>query len=111
MPFGTITAQTLTYDPRSPGTYTRTTVGFGQPDNSFIVRGASVNNGVYRASVSKILQKDVTVNGSTVRRTSTFTSSWVTTADFTAAEIDSQASDVAEFLTSTTITRINQGES
>jgi len=112
MPFGTITAQTQTYDPRSPGIYTRTSVGLGQPDNSFVIRPASSKADPLRASVSRVIQKDVVVGGSTVRKTATVTVSCVVpSADFTSTEVDSLVADISEFITATSITRILQGES
>jgi len=114
MPFGNITAQGVVYESRSPGRYTRSTVAFGQPDNSFVIRGAVAQSeaGILRASVSRILQKDVTVSGAILRRTATFTGSLVVPAmDYTALELDSLASDVAEFYTANTITRMLMGES
>jgi hypothetical protein len=111
MPFGNITAQTITYEPRSPGIYTRSSVTFGQPDNSFVVRGAPKGDPL-RASVSRVLQKDVTIGGQTVRKTATVTLSIVTpSSDFTATELDSLASDISEFITSATASRLLQGES
>lgn len=113
MPYGNITAQTLIYEPRSAGKYTRSTVAFGQPDNSFVVRGANaLSLDPLRASVSRVLQKDVTVNGAVVRKTATVTLSIVAPpADFTAAEIDSLVADLSEFISTTTVTRLLMGES
>lgn len=112
MPFGTITAQTQNYEAREPGRYVRSSVSFGQPDNSFIVRGAASRAEPLRASVSRVLQKDVVVGGNTVRKTATVTLSIVTpSADFTAAEIDSMVADMSEFLTVNTTTRLLMGES
>lgn len=113
MPFGTITAQTLTYEPRSTGKYTRSSVAFGQPDNSFIVRGTNaLTADPLRASVSRVLQKDVTIGGSVTRKTATVTLSFVApSSDFTAAELDSLAADLSEFITSSTVSRLFMGES
>lgn len=113
MPFGNITAQTLTYEPRSTGKYTRSTVTFGQPDNSFIIRGAnSLQTDPLRASVSRVLQKDVTLGSASARKTATVTLSFVAPpSDFTPAELDSLATDLSEFITSSTVSRIFMGES
>lgn len=113
MPFGTITAQTLTYEPRTPGTYVRSTVTFGSPSNEFRIRGGTVSkDGLIRTSISRVLEKDVTVGSQVVRRSVTLTCSIVTpSADFTAAEIDSLFTDVSEFITATTVSRMLQGES
>lgn len=112
MPFGTITAQTLTYAPRSDGRYTRSSTTFGQPDNSFVVRGNTTSGEVGRASVSRVLQKDVIVGGATVRKSATVTVSIVTpNSDFTPAEIDSLLTDISEFVTTDTVSRLLMGES
>lgn len=112
MPFGTITAQTLTYEPRQPGVYTRASLTFGQPDNSFIVRGRGGNAEPARCSISRVLQKDIVVGGNTVRKSATVTLSIVTpTADFTPAEIDSMVADLSEFISATTVSRMLMGES
>lgn len=113
MPYGNITAQNLVYEPRSAGKYTRSSVTFGQPDNSFIVRGANaLSTDPLRTSVSRVLQKDVTVNGVVVRKTATVTLSMVSPpADFTAAEIDSLVADLSDFISTTTVTRLFMGES
>jgi len=114
MPFGNIVAQGVTYEPRSVGKYTRSTVAFGQPDDSFIIRGANALSGadVLRASASRVLQKDITLAGNTVRKTMTFTGSIVVpTVGFTASEVDYLAMDIAEFFTVNTVTRMLMGDS
>ncbi|UHM27593.1 MAG: hypothetical protein SaLV5_gp2 [Sanya levivirus 5] len=113
MPFGTITAQAQNYEPRDDGHYVRSTVVFGAPDNSFVVRGASNPKAdPIRASVSRVLQKDVVINGTTVRKTATMTISIVApSVDFTANELDSLGQDLSDFLTPVTISRLLMGES
>lgn len=112
MPFAIITAQTLPFEPRSEGHYVRSNVAFGAPDNSFVIRGANAKSEPLRASVSRVLQKDITIAGNTVRKTATVTLAIVVpTADFTALELDSLATDISEFLTSNTATRLLMGES
>ncbi len=111
MPFGTITSQTVNFAPRADGRYTKSTLSFGDPDDSFVVRGASKSDPL-RPSVSRVLQKDVTVGGVVVRKTATVTVSIVTpSSGFTAAEIDSLATDLSNFLTVDTVTRLTMGES
>lgn len=111
MPFGNITAQTLTYQPRDDGHYVLSTVAFGNPDNSFIIRPAVAKSNPLRGSVSRVLQKDVTVSGATTRKTATVTLAIVSPdADFTATELASLKTDINEFLTSTNLTRMLMGE-
>lgn len=112
MPFGTITAQTLAYAPRDTGNYVRSTLAFGDPNNAFIVRGANAKADPLRASVSRVLQKDVVIGGETVRKSATVTLSIVTpSAGFTASEMDSLVTDLSEFITADTVTRLFMGES
>lgn len=113
MPFGNITANTKIYEPRTPGTYVLSTVTFGQPSNEFRIRGASLSkDGLMRASVIRVLQKDVIVGSASVRKESSVGLNIVVpSADFTAAEIDTLCGDISEFLTVATVTRLMQGES
>lgn len=110
--FGNITAQTLVYEPRREGTYVRSSVTFGQPDNSFVIRGAAPKAEPLRCSVSRVLQKDVTVGGATVRKSATVTLSFVSpSSDFTPTELDSLVADLNEFITPVNVSRLLMGES
>lgn len=113
MPFGTISSQSVDYNPRQPGHYSRSTVAFGDPADEFIVRGASVSSdGVHRASVARVLQKDVTSGSDSTRKQATVNIGITVPSDgFTAAELDSLANDISTFFTVDTITRLLQGES
>lgn len=112
MPFGTITSQTLSYAPRQEGVYALSTLAFGAPSNQFIVRGAQPNANPRRISVSRVLQKDVTEGGVTTRKTATVTTSVVVpSTGFTATEIDSLVTDISNFFTDDTVTRMSMGES
>lgn len=113
MPFGTITVNTKTFESRTPGSYSLSTVVFGQPNNEFRIRGASQSkDGVLRSTVTRLLEKDVVVGSDTVRRQCVVTLSVSSPpTDFTGSEIDGLASDISEFLTASTISRLMQGES
>lgn len=113
MPFGNITVNTKTFEPRQPGTYTLNTVTFGQPSNEFRIRGATPSkDGLLRTSVTRVLERDVVVGSSTVRKQCVVTLSVASpVADFTGSEIDGLASDISEFITASTISRLMQGES
>lgn len=114
MPFGSITVNTKTYEPRQPGFYSLSTAVFGDPLNEFRVRGASSSSkdGILRSSVTRVFEKDVTVGSDTMRKQCVVTISIASpTAGFTGAEIDGLASDISEFLTASTISRLMQGES
>lgn len=110
MPFGTITSQSLTYQPRAEGMYVLSTLSFSDPSNHFLMRGASKTDPL-RASVSRVLQKDIVVGGETKRISCTVTLSVVTpSSGFTPAEIDSAATDLSTFITTDTISRLLTGE-
>lgn len=113
MPFGTITVNTKSFEPRTPGTYVLSTVSFGQPSNEFRLRGATIGkDGLMRASIVRVLEKDVTVGSDIVRKQALVSTNIVTPAsDFTAAELDALLSDSSEFVSSATLSRLMQGES
>lgn len=113
MPFGTITAATKSYEPRTPGTYILSTVVAGQPTNEFRLRGASITkDGLLRCSLTRVLEKDVLVGGSSVRKQGIISLSvTIPAADYTATDVDSLIADISEFATATTISRMLQGES
>lgn len=111
MPFGTITSRSSTYEPRDVGVYSKTGTTFSSPDDSYIVRGATKGSDVLRASVSRVLQKDVVVGGATKRLSATVTLSIVTPpSDFTPAELDDLATDLSNFVSADTVSRMLLGE-
>lgn len=113
MPFGTITSQTKTYEPRSPGVYSESTVAFGSPTNEYRVNGATRGrDNLLRSSVVRVLEKDYTSGGVTERKRLIVSLSITSpSVAFTAAEIDSLAEDISVFLTASVVTRLMQGES
>jgi len=113
MPFGNITVNTKTYEPRTPGTYSLSTTVFGQPLNEFRVRGAQKSKDkLLRSSVTRVYEKDVTVGTVVTRKQSVVTLNITTPdADFSGADIDNLTSDISEFLTATIVSRLMQGES
>lgn len=113
MPFGNIVAQTVTFEPRTPGLYSKSGLQFTDPANEFRVRGGTPGKGgSTSSSVTRVLQKDVTVGSSVVRKSAALSLQIQAPTDggFTSAELDSMATDIAEFLTATTISRLMQGE-
>lgn len=113
MPYGDITVNTRTFNPRTLGTYALSTVAFGEPSNELRIRGATRSaNKRLSATVNRYVQKDVTLAGTTKRENASVSINiQVPESGFTAAEIDAMASDLSEFLTTATITRLLQGES
>lgn len=113
MPFGNITANTVVYEPRNPGTYQKSGLGFQDPTNEFRIRPSlSVGkDGYRRAAVSKVLEKDVTSpSGADVRVMMMVTANITSKDDFTAAEIDAALSDLNVFLDAPNLNRILTGE-
>lgn len=111
MPFGDITAQTKVFKPRSPGVYSLSTVSFDMPSDEFRLKGATRGN-TRSCSVSRVIQKDVTV-GADIQRLGMSVSLQIqipSNAAFTATMVDSAATDISEFLTSDTVSRLLQGE-
>lgn len=113
MPFGTIAVNSKNFEPRGVGRYVLSTVAFGDPSNEFRVKGAAKGkDSLYRGSVARVLEKDVTVGSETTRKVASVALSLtIPSSGFTAAEIDAMASDISEFLTAATITRLLSEES
>lgn len=113
MPFGQISSQSITYDPRSPGVYQKTGLAFSDPKNEFQLRGyTGSKDGFLRSAVTRVLQKDVTVGSETLRKTATVEVRLVVEggSGFTPTEIDSLATDCSNFLSTDTISRLFAGE-
>lgn len=114
MPFGTLTINTVSYEPRQPGIYQKAGATFNSPTDEFRLRPAvsAGKDGKLRASVSRIFEKDVTLPSGAVERDQLVVTTNVTTsARFTPAEIDARASDISEFITSVVLNRLLTGES
>lgn len=113
MPFGNIIAQTIVYEPRNPGVYSRAGVTYEQPLNEFRIRGAKPSGTSRTANISRVVQKDITVGSGTERRQMTVSLNITTPAagGFTPAELDSAVADLSEFVTASTISRVMQDES
>lgn len=112
MPFSPFVAQTKTYDVRDDGHYVLNTLQFGDPDNSFVIRGATPKGNPLRASASRLLQKDVVVGGDTLRKQATVTLGIVTPdSGFTATELRSLVTDLAEAITLDVISQLLMGKS
>lgn len=116
MPFGIITAQTLTYEPRKPGVYERAGLALGSPSNEIRLTGATKSSKASRLSVSatRLVQKDFTAPGSTtVKRVEALVTVNIqlpNDGSFTSAEGDSLLIDINEFITASTLARLAAGE-
>lgn len=113
MPFGTIVANTVSYEPRQPGIYQKAGLSFNSPSDEFRLRPAIAagKDGKLRASISRVFEKDVTLtSGAIVRDQLIVTINVTTSAQFTPAEIDTRVSDISEFISSSTLNRLLTGE-
>lgn len=113
MSFGPIILGTRSYVETSDGVYRLSTLAFGAPDDSLVIRPAvDPKASPARFSISRVLQSDVVENGKTIRKTMTITKSFVVPlAGFTAAVADASSADLDVFLTADTITAIANGRS
>lgn len=113
MPFGTITVNTKSYAPRDAGVYVLSTAQFGDPLNEFRLRPGTKNKaGATTTSVTRLFQKDVTVGSAVERRQAIVTLNVAipSVGGITTAEVDGLASDISEFITQDTLSRLLQGE-
>lgn len=113
MPFGQITLTSGTYDPRSAGHYMESSVGLGDPTNEIRINpGRRTQNGDITFSVTRVIEKDVTVGDDVFRRQLIVPINCTVPSQtgFTSTDVDSAVEDISELLTSDTITRILQGE-
>lgn len=113
MTFNPISVNSKTYGLRAPGSYVLSTAVFSDPLNEFRIRaGSKTKAGEYTFGVTRYLQKDVTEGSAVVRKNATVTISVSLPATgFSVADVDGLASDLSEFLTTETISRLLQGES
>lgn len=113
MPFSPIAVNSQTFNQAGSGRYMLSTVTFGAPLNYVNVKGGALNpkSGITTGSVSRVVQKDVTVDGKTVRQQLSIQLIVQTQSGFTAAEIDAGTSDLNGLVDATFINRWLNGES
>lgn len=116
MPFGNITAQATSYEPNKPGNYRKSGLAIGAPSDEFRLSGASTNSKskTLSISVTRLKQKDFVPAGSAVpiRNSAicTINIQMPNDGSFTATEADSLLTDINEFITAATLTRLSVGE-
>lgn len=112
MPFGQLTLNGATYDPRKDGTYILSTVTFPNPARMLVLSPVSVlKSGDTRLSIAYIHEKDVaTPSGAIIRKSMNYRTLIDFSVDFTPAEIDAAGTCVSDFLTAATASRMVQGE-
>lgn len=112
MPFGSITTNSKTFNETQPGYYQLSTLAFGDPDNSIVVRGAVKGAPLPRVSVTRSLGKNLTIDGKTVPAKAAATFSFVVPPNgFTAAELATLRADLDGFLTEGNISAMLLGRS
>lgn len=114
MPFAPIVVNTKTYNAAGDGVYSRSTVAFGQPADRFQIKGGSLTKDRRNvvAALSRVLEKDVTVNGVTERRSAIAqVVLTVPPVGFTSSELDAMVLDIDAFITSGNLDRLLAGES
>lgn len=113
-PISTTVGGAKTWNESGPGVYAESTVLFGQPKSLLkITRGTpNIKTGLTTCSVSRVLEKDVIINGLPNRRTMSVSLqiSIPTIPDFTVSMVDDAAGLISEFLTATTLDRVLKGE-
>lgn len=95
-----------------PGKYMLSTVTFGSPADYISINPGSRSNKQARtnAAVSRLMQKDVTVNSVTSRRTMSMQLVLQIDDGFTATELDNSLIQLNEFVTVASLNRILNGE-
>lgn len=111
MPFGALTLNTATYNPRKDGVYVLSTVTFGDPSNELRIYPALKpdKNGALRATIVRVTEKEDAED----KRFPALVTVSVAIPDnglFTAADVDGMLDDISDFVTTDTITRVLQGE-
>lgn len=111
MPFGVLTLNTKTYNPRKEGVYVESTVTFGSPTNELRIYPAIKpdKNGILRGTVVRVTEKD-DADSKRFPAIVTVSLSMPATGLFTATDADNMVDDISDFLTADTLTRIFQGE-
>lgn len=116
MPLGTLTAQTILFEPRKPGVYQRAGLAIGAPSDEFRITSASPSSKskVLSMSFTRVRAKDFTPAGSTVpKRVSAIATVNIqipNDGSFTSIEADSLVMDLNEIITAALLTRVASGE-
>lgn len=111
MSFHPITMDTKTWNESGPGRYMESTVTFGGPQNFLrITPGATNKSGLTTCTVTRHLEKDVTLNGVTSRQYAKLVCTFEMSPGLTVNDADLLAANVSEFLSPATLTRILNGE-
>lgn len=113
MAFGTISTNSKTFNSIGAGVYQLSTVLFGGPVNLFKVTGGKRTNAKAptSASVSRHLEKDITIGDKIERRKASVVLQITVPAGFTPAEVAELNADMVGWMTDAILTRLLMGES
>lgn len=113
MPFSSITSGSDTYVAREPGIYAEDSLVFSDPSQELRIRGATRNKDkTLSGSITWYLEKDVTVSGVSVRKSTVIATSVTSGPDFTVAELQKGIKAIYDYSqTSGFLSRFMQGES
>jgi hypothetical protein len=112
MPYNTLTGNSKTFNETQLGTYVLSTVLFGDPQNYIKLRPGKVrNDGLIAVGATRVMEKDVLVNGTDETRVSCIqtTNFLVYPEGFTTSEIISLQTDTAAILTAARIGEMLMG--
>lgn len=112
MSFGTITIGTKSFNNVGAGIYSRSTLAYGDPSDMIkISPGSRSKSGVTSATVSRHIEKDVTVSGVVSRRKMSVIVQIVAPGGFSSTEVDAALDELDTFVTATNINDILLGRS
>lgn len=113
MSYGSITANTVTFNERSNGRYVKAGVGFASPTDEFRLRPSTAvrKDGTVDIAITRVLEKDDTVNDKRVQAVASLTITLPKGSLFTMAEIDGLVADINSFASTATIDEMLQGKS
>lgn len=114
MSYGSISVNTKTFNERAEGNYYLSTLALGDPQDHIRLRGGAIRgDGKLSFGITRRKEADVTVNGDTTRVDAVINVNVILPKDgsVTASTLDDMFTDIAEFVTSATVTEMVQGKS
>lgn len=113
MAFNSISTNSKVFNSIGIGAYQLSTVVFGGLNNLFKITGGrkASSTAPTSASISRHIEKDVTVGTKTDRRKASVVVQLVVPEGFTSADVDAMLSDIDLFATPANLDRLLMGES
>lgn len=110
MPYSPITTTTSTFNERAKGTYVKSTVTYGAPEDELKLR-PNVNKKNPSFGLVRTKQVDFVSGSTTIRLGANITLNIsVPSTGFPVADLDVMLTEIAEFVTPATLSRLLQGE-